>query len=193
MGKQVTESCAKHGGFYLGSIGGAAAVLASDNIKKVEVLDFEDQGMEAVWKIEIEDFPAFILVDDKGNDFFSKWSMLGQTGLSDLPDGTSEGDDNGSEYNYFQGLWIGSSSWTSGLSTDHCLRPCRVSEILAASMFAGAGKFIGKQSHFLYACFLSLAIRDCTGAQPPFSILPRLRSNSASLCSFAYCVERLMV
>jgi len=73
--KQVTESCAKHGGFYLGSIGGAAAVLASDNIKKVEVLDFEDQGMEAVWKIEIEDFPAFILVDDKGNDFFSKWSM----------------------------------------------------------------------------------------------------------------------
>jgi len=73
--KQVTESCAKNGGFYLGSIGGAAAVLASDNIKKVEVVDFEDQGMEAVWKIEVEDFPAFILVDDKGNDFFSQWSM----------------------------------------------------------------------------------------------------------------------
>jgi len=73
--KQVTESCARYGGFYLGSIGGAAAVLASDNIKKVEVVDFEDQGMEAVWKIEVEEFPAFILVDDKGNDFFSRWSM----------------------------------------------------------------------------------------------------------------------
>jgi len=73
--KQVTDSCAKHGGFYLGSVGGAAAVLASDNIKKVEVVDFEDQGMEAVWKIEVEDFPAFILVDDKGNDFFSQWNM----------------------------------------------------------------------------------------------------------------------
>ncbi|MFC7049068.1 fumarate hydratase [Emcibacter nanhaiensis] len=68
--KQVTDSCAKHGGFYLGSIGGPAAILAQNNIKKVEVLDFEDFGMEAVWKIDVEDFPAFIVVDDKGNDFF---------------------------------------------------------------------------------------------------------------------------
>eukprot|EP00405_Crypthecodinium_cohnii_P016431 CAMPEP_0206448762 /NCGR_PEP_ID=MMETSP0324_2-20121206/17680_1 /ASSEMBLY_ACC=CAM_ASM_000836 /TAXON_ID=2866 /ORGANISM="Crypthecodinium cohnii, Strain Seligo" /LENGTH=572 /DNA_ID=CAMNT_0053917997 /DNA_START=184 /DNA_END=1902 /DNA_ORIENTATION=+ len=73
--KQVTESCQENGGFYLGSIGGAAAVLASDNIKKVEVVEYEDLGMEAIWKIEVEDFPAFILVDDKGNDFFAKWSM----------------------------------------------------------------------------------------------------------------------
>jgi len=73
--KQVTDSCKAHGGFYLGSIGGAAAVLASDNIKKVEVVEFEELGMEAVWKIEVVDFPAFILVDDKGNDFFSGWQM----------------------------------------------------------------------------------------------------------------------
>ena len=69
--KQVTEACKKHGGFYLGSIGGPAARLAQDCIKKVEVLDFEELGMEAVWKIEVEDFPAFIVVDDKGNDFFT--------------------------------------------------------------------------------------------------------------------------
>ena len=67
--KQVTDACKKHGGFYLGSIGGPAARLAQDCIKKVEVLDFEELGMEAVWKIEVEDFPAFIVVDDKGNDF----------------------------------------------------------------------------------------------------------------------------
>lgn len=70
--QQVTDSCKKHGGFYLGSIGGPAAVLAHDNIKNVECLDFEELGMEAVWKIEVEDFPAFILVDDKGNDFFKE-------------------------------------------------------------------------------------------------------------------------
>ena len=69
--KQVTDACKKHGGFYLGSIGGPAARLAQDCIKKVEVLDFEELGMEAVWKIEVEDFPAFIVVDDKGNDFFT--------------------------------------------------------------------------------------------------------------------------
>jgi len=69
--KQVTDACAKHGGFYLGSIGGPAAILARDNIKKVEVLDMEELGMEAVWKIAVEDFPAFIVVDDKGNDFFT--------------------------------------------------------------------------------------------------------------------------
>ncbi|MCF6195877.1 MAG: fumarate hydratase C-terminal domain-containing protein, partial [Emcibacter sp.] len=68
--KQVTSSCHQHGGFYLGSIGGPAAILALDNITKVEVLDFEDFGMEAVWKIDVKDFPAFVVIDDKGNDFF---------------------------------------------------------------------------------------------------------------------------
>jgi fumarate hydratase class I len=67
----VTEACKKHGGFYLGSIGGPAARLAKDCIKKVEVLEYPELGMEAVWRIEVEDFPAFIVVDDKGNDFFS--------------------------------------------------------------------------------------------------------------------------
>lgn len=68
--KVVTDSCKKNGGFYLGSIGGPAALLAKENIKKVEVLDFPELGMEAVWSIEVENFPAFIVVDDKGNDFF---------------------------------------------------------------------------------------------------------------------------
>jgi len=68
--KAVTKACKEHGGFYLGSIGGPAAILAKDNITKVEVLDHEDLGMEAVWKIDVVDFPAFIVVDDKGNDFF---------------------------------------------------------------------------------------------------------------------------
>jgi fumarate hydratase class I len=68
--KAVTDACKKHGGFYLGSIGGPAAILAQNNIKKVELVDFEDLGMEAVRKIEVENFPAFIVVDDKGNDFF---------------------------------------------------------------------------------------------------------------------------
>ncbi|MEO3782482.1 fumarate hydratase [Actinocorallia sp. B10E7] len=70
--QQVTDACAEHGGFYLGSIGGPAARLAQDCIKKVEVLEYPELGMEAVWKIEVEDFPAFIVVDDKGNDFFSE-------------------------------------------------------------------------------------------------------------------------
>ncbi|MFD7507565.1 fumarate hydratase [Streptomyces sp. NPDC059850] len=69
--QQVTDACAAHGGFYLGSIGGPAARLAQDCIKKVEVLEYEELGMEAVWRIEVEDFPAFIVVDDKGNDFFT--------------------------------------------------------------------------------------------------------------------------
>ena len=69
--KGVTEACKKHGGFYLGSIGGPAAKLAQDCIKKVEVLEYSELGMEAVWKIEVKDFPAFIVVDDKGNDFFA--------------------------------------------------------------------------------------------------------------------------
>ena len=72
--KAVTDACKSHGGFYLGSIGGPAARLAQDCIKKVEVLDFEELGMEAVWKIDVVDFPAFIVVDDKGNDFFAQTS-----------------------------------------------------------------------------------------------------------------------
>jgi fumarate hydratase class I len=68
--KQVTDACQKYKGFYLGSIGGPAAILAKENIKKVETLEYPELGMEAVWKIEVQDFPAFILVDDKGNDFF---------------------------------------------------------------------------------------------------------------------------
>jgi fumarate hydratase, class I len=69
---QVTDACEQHGGFYLGSIGGPAARLALDNIKRVDVLEYPELGMEAVWKIEVEDFPAFIVVDDKGNDFFQQ-------------------------------------------------------------------------------------------------------------------------
>jgi fumarate hydratase class I len=75
----VTAACKKHGGFYLGSIGGPAARLAKDCIKKVEVLTFAELGMEAVWKIDVVDFPAFIVVDDKGNDFFAD--------LTGVPDG----------------------------------------------------------------------------------------------------------
>ena len=71
-GQQVTNACKKHGGFYLGSIGGPAAILAKENIRKVDVVEFPELGMEAIWKIEVEDFPAFILVDDKGNDFFAQ-------------------------------------------------------------------------------------------------------------------------
>lgn len=70
--KQVTDACKQYGGFYLGSIGGPAAILAKNNIKKVEQLEYPELGMESVWKIEVEDFPAFIIVDDKGNDFFAK-------------------------------------------------------------------------------------------------------------------------
>ena len=66
----VRNACEKHGGFYLGSIGGVAAKLALDSIKKVEVLEYPELGMEAVWRIEVENFPAFIIMDDKGNDFF---------------------------------------------------------------------------------------------------------------------------
>jgi fumarate hydratase, class I len=76
---QVTAACKKHGGFYLGSIGGPAAILAQDSIKKVEVLEYAELGMEAVWRIEVKDFPAFIVVDDKGNDFFSE--TIGGAGL----------------------------------------------------------------------------------------------------------------
>jgi fumarate hydratase class I len=69
--QKVTDACERHGGFYLGSIGGPAAKLAQDNIKSMEVLEYPELGMEAVWKIEVEDFPAFVVVDDKGNDFFT--------------------------------------------------------------------------------------------------------------------------
>lgn len=68
----VTDACKKHGGFYLGSIGGPAAILAQNNIKSIECVEYPELGMEAIWKIEVEDFPAFILVDDKGNDFFQQ-------------------------------------------------------------------------------------------------------------------------
>jgi fumarate hydratase class I len=71
--KAVTAACKKHGGFYLGSIGGPAAILAQNCITKVEVLEYPELGMEAVWKIDVKDFPAFIVVDDKGKDFFAKW------------------------------------------------------------------------------------------------------------------------
>ena len=75
----MTAACKKHGGFYLGSIGGPAARLAKDCIRKVDVLTFAELGMEAVWKIDVVDFPAFIVVDDKGNDFFAD--------LTAVPDG----------------------------------------------------------------------------------------------------------
>ena len=68
--QQVTDACKKHGGFYLGSVGGPAAILATENIVSVEVVDFEELGMEAVRKIVVKNMPAFILTDDKGNDFY---------------------------------------------------------------------------------------------------------------------------
>lgn len=71
---QVTAACHKHRGFYLGTIGGPAAIIAQNNITKVEVLEYPELGMEAVWRIEVKDFPAFVIVDDKGNDFFKKWT-----------------------------------------------------------------------------------------------------------------------
>jgi fumarate hydratase class I len=70
--KEVTDACRNHGGFYLGSIGGPAALLAQENIREVELIEFPELGMEAVYRIRVEDFPAFILVDDKGNDFFAQ-------------------------------------------------------------------------------------------------------------------------
>ncbi len=70
--QQVTDACKKHGGFYLGSIGGPAAILAQENIKSIECVEYPELGMEAIWKIDVVDFPAFILVDDKGNDFFKQ-------------------------------------------------------------------------------------------------------------------------
>jgi fumarate hydratase class I len=73
--RQVRDACAKHGGFYLGSIGGPAARLAQDCIKKVEVVEYAELGMEAIWRIEVEDFPAFIVIDDKGNDFFKELNL----------------------------------------------------------------------------------------------------------------------
>jgi fumarate hydratase class I len=72
--RAVTDACKEHGGFYLGSIGGPAARLGQDCITNVEVLEYPELGMEAVWKIDVRDFPAFIVVDDKGNDFFSEVS-----------------------------------------------------------------------------------------------------------------------
>jgi fumarate hydratase class I len=79
----VTQACKKYGGFYLGSIGGPAARLAKDCIKKVEVFEYPELGMEAVWKIEVVDFPAFIVVDDKGHDFFAE--IIGGKSAAALP------------------------------------------------------------------------------------------------------------
>ena len=73
-GPEVREACKTYGGFYLGSVGGPAARLAQDCIKKVELLEYPELGMEAIWRIEVVDFPAFIVVDDKGNDFFAALS-----------------------------------------------------------------------------------------------------------------------
>jgi fumarate hydratase class I len=73
--KQVTEACHKHGGFYLGSIGGPAALLAQESIRKVDLLEYPELGMEAIYRIDVVDFPAFILVDDKGNDFFQRVAL----------------------------------------------------------------------------------------------------------------------
>jgi len=70
--QQVVDACKKHSGFYLGSIGGPAAILAKNCIRKVEVLEYPELGMEAIWRIQVENFPAFIVTDDKGNDFFSE-------------------------------------------------------------------------------------------------------------------------
>ena len=67
----MSQACARHGGFYLGSIGGPAAVLAEHSIKKVEVVDYEDLGMEAIWKIQVEDFPAFVIINHEGRDFYT--------------------------------------------------------------------------------------------------------------------------
>ena len=72
--RQVIEACKKHGGFYLGSIGGPAAILAAENIKSVEVVDFEEIGMEAIRQIHVVNMPAFIITDDKGNDFFDEYN-----------------------------------------------------------------------------------------------------------------------
>ena len=72
--RQVIEACKKYGGFYLGSIGGPAAILAAENIKSVEMVDFEDLGMEAIRKIGVENMAAFIITDDKGNDFFDEYN-----------------------------------------------------------------------------------------------------------------------
>jgi fumarate hydratase class I len=73
--KQVTDSCKEHGGFYLGSIGGPGAELAQNNITKVECIEYPELGMEAVWKIEVKNFPAFIVIDNKGNDFFQSFGI----------------------------------------------------------------------------------------------------------------------
>jgi len=78
---EVRRACEKHGGFYLGSIGGPAAALAEHSIHKVELREFEDLGMEAIWQIEVENFPAFIVIDDKGNDFFAPFSRAGAVAI----------------------------------------------------------------------------------------------------------------
>jgi len=88
--QQVTDACKANGGFYLGSIGGPAALLAKENIKKVELLEYPELGMEAVWKIEVENFPAFILVDDKGNDFFKQLDSIPQCPICSVTAGSEK-------------------------------------------------------------------------------------------------------
>ena len=77
--RQVRDACGKHGGFYLGSIGGPAARLAQHSIRKVEVLDYEDLGMEAIWRIEVEDFPAFTVINHEGTDFYAQFAARPQS------------------------------------------------------------------------------------------------------------------
>jgi fumarate hydratase class I len=81
----VREACRKHGGFYLGSIGGPAARLAEHSIKKVEVLEYQELGMEAIWRIEVEDFPAFVIIDAQGNDFYAGLIEKGRPATAPLP------------------------------------------------------------------------------------------------------------
>lgn len=88
--KQVREACGKYGGFYLGSIGGPAARLAEHSIKKVEVLEYEDLGMEAVWKIEVEDFPAFTVINHEGKDFYADLENQKTAGLIQVNDNGKE-------------------------------------------------------------------------------------------------------
>ena len=118
--KQVTEACHAHGGFYLGSIGGPAARLAQDCIKSVSVLEYEELGMEAVWKIEVEDFPAFIVVDDKGNDFFTDPSGRGHRA-----DHAASGCARRSSERSERGLSASRCAGSTASTSTHSARACR--------------------------------------------------------------------
>merc|ERR1739848_11428 len=104
----VTAACKKHGGFYLGSIGGVAATLSSSSIKKVEVLDMEELGMEAVWRIDVEDFPAFVIVDNKGNDFVRQWQLQSSlTSVSSFTSVTEPAEEHDSSFGETKDLFFG--------------------------------------------------------------------------------------